>query len=299
MGAIVTDLPDGGGMKPRSAAGVGSFVQAAAVVLLACAGVAVGAGALALGTVARRSPGSSPLPEARADEPARRSPAGNGVAVVELFTSEGCSSCPPADAVLAELAGDPRVFALSFHVDYWDELGWPDRFASPEATSRQRVYAAAFGARGLYTPQLVVGGTDGFTGSDRARASTDVAAALAHPPLVALKLHPRGGSGARLLVDYEAPEVPQAATIVVAVVERAAITFVRAGENAGRTLHHVGVVRSFASQAAASTGTVPVRWPASLRRADGEIVAFVQHPGDEKPGMPVIAAARAELPSSQ
>src|SRR5579872_1033847 len=127
---------------------------------------------IALAVSACRASGAAGIAEARADE-LPTSP--GGIAVVELFTSEGCSSCPPADLALADLERQSRaVYALEFHVDYWDRLGWPDRFSSPDWTRRQREYAEAFGARGLYTPQMIVGGTDAFTGSDRARAQADV-----------------------------------------------------------------------------------------------------------------------------
>ena len=85
--------------------------------------------------------------------------------VVELFTSQGCSSCPPADEIFGELAQDDRVIALAYHVDYWDYLGWEDAFASPEHTARQRAYAHAKGERTIYTPQIVVGGVDHAVGS--------------------------------------------------------------------------------------------------------------------------------------
>src|SRR5512140_911562 len=88
-------------------------------------------------------------------------------AVLELFTSQGCSSCPPADAVFASYAGRDDVIALSFHVDYWDYLGWNDTFASRENTDRQRSYAATRGDRQVYTPQIVVNGRDHVVGSDR------------------------------------------------------------------------------------------------------------------------------------
>jgi hypothetical protein len=266
------------------------------------AATTLAAAALAAASTGCRSPGSSPVPEAHADEPARALPAGpaGAVAVVELFTSEGCSSCPPADALLADLARDPRVVALSFHVDYWDELGWPDRFASPEATSRQHAYAAAFGTRGLYTPQLVVQGTDAFTGSDRGHAVDDLAGALARAPAFPLTVRAKaaGAASPRLDVDYDAPGVPAGSTLVVALVEKTAVTQVRAGENAGKTLRHVDVVRAFATAPAAASGHVALTVPASLRREDGMVVAFVQHADGGKPGLPVLAAARTALPSA-
>jgi hypothetical protein len=220
----------------------------------------------------------------------------DGAAVVELFTSEGCSSCPPADAVLASLAADPRVFALSFHVDYWDDLGWPDRFASPAYTSRQRAYAASFGTRSLYTPQIVVGGTDAFVGSDRDRASADVAAALAHASPAHLTLMVRASGASSLDVHYRAAGVPAGSVVDVALVDRAVTTQVRAGENAGRTLRHANVVRAFASRPAAGDDTVAIELPPSLRRSDAEVIAFVQSPASPSGGMPVLCASRAPVP---
>ncbi|HEX4505289.1 MAG TPA: DUF1223 domain-containing protein [Alphaproteobacteria bacterium] len=93
--------------------------------------------------------------------------AGGRPVVVELFTSQGCSSCPPADALLNELAGRQDVLALGFHVDYWDRLGWKDPLSTPGATMRQHDYAAAFGRNEVYTPQMVIDGTRQAVGSDR------------------------------------------------------------------------------------------------------------------------------------
>src|ERR1700722_4743220 len=127
--------------------------------------------------------------EASASEPSR-GPDGDGVAVVELFTSEGCSSCPSADVVLGELAadGNPRVFPLAFHVDYWNSIGWNDAFSSEAWTQRPRDYAASFGASSVYTPEMVVGGVDAFVGSDRAQARAAIGRALAHRPTTQLTL---------------------------------------------------------------------------------------------------------------
>ena len=253
----------------------------AAVVLLALAGCRSGA---------------ATVPEARADEPAASA---KGVAVVELFTSEGCSSCPPADDVLADLArtSDRPVYALAFHVDYWDDLGWPDRFASHENTMRQRAYARAFGRGGVYTPQMIVGGAEQFTGSDRDRATAAVARALSRPADVQLVIHPHASGPGAVTLDFGAPGAPAGAVLNVAVVERSASTSVRAGENAGRTLHHANVVRVFVTAPfRAPAGSVVLQLPSSLSRDGAELIAYVQQPSSDHVGMPILGAARAQLP---
>jgi hypothetical protein len=234
-------------------------------------------------------------PEARADEPASSA---KGVAVVELFTSEGCSSCPPADDVLAELATSNRpVYALAFHVDYWDELGWPDRFASHENTVRQRAYARAFGTSSVYTPQMIVGGTEQFTGSDRDRAAGSVSRALSHHADVQLVLRPHASGPDAVTVDFEAPGAPSGAVLNVAVVERSASSSVRAGENAGKTLRHANVVRVFlAAPFRAPAGSVVLQLPPSLPRDGADLIAYVQQPSSEHGGMPILGATRAQLP---
>jgi hypothetical protein len=222
---------------------------------------------------------------------------GNGGVLLELFTSEGCSSCPPADALLADLATDPRVVPLSFHVDYWNELGWPDRFSSPENTARQRAYAASFGTRGLYTPELVVGGVDGFVGSDRAEAEAAIAAALREPAPVTLSLRLRAVDGGVLEVGYSAQGTPPGSVMNVALVDREAVTQVRAGENSGRTLRHVNVVRAFATAPAASAGALRVSVP-RRGKGDGEdVIAFVQAATGGGKGIAVLGVARAPLPA--
>ena len=216
---------------------------------------------------------------------------------MELFTSEGCSSCPPADDVLTSLveSGDRRIYPLAFHVDYWDELGWPDRFASHAYTARQQAYSRALGVRGVYTPQMIVGGTEEFTGSDRGRAEAALARALNHPAKVRLSIHSRSASQDAATVDYTVSEVPAGAMLNVAVVERRATTSVRSGENAGKTLRHANVVRGFASVAlTAPTGSVMVHFPASLSRDHAELTGFVQRE-TLVAGIPVLGAARAPL----
>src|SRR6478609_6416522 len=117
--------------------------------------------------------------------------AGERPTVVELFTSEGCSSCPPADALLAELAGRPEVLALSFHVDYWDRLGWKDPFSSPDATQRQHRYADLLGLATVYTPQIVVDGRWQAVGSNRAEVRRAIDSAQRARDQVAISLDVR------------------------------------------------------------------------------------------------------------
>ncbi|MGH7435189.1 MAG: DUF1223 domain-containing protein [Polyangiaceae bacterium] len=254
-----------------------------------------------LGLVACRSATASP-PEARPDgqqTDGRQTEGPPGIAVVELFTSEGCSSCPPADRVLAEIAegSDPGTFALSFHVDYWDDLGWPDPFASPDYGDRQQTYSRALGVRGMYTPQMVVNGGEEFIGSDRDRAREALARALATPAKVRLTMHPRWTASNEATVDYEASRTPRAASLYVAVVQRHATTSVLRGENAGKTLHHENVVCSLAVVPLASArGSVAVQVPSSVAPVGAELIGWVQAAPTLVRGIPVLGAARSPLP---
>lgn len=158
--------------------------------------------------------------------------------VVELFTSQGCSSCPPADAFLGELAQRPNVIALAFHVDYWDRLGWRDPFSDPEATERQKRYAQALGLRTIYTPQMVIDGAIDAVGSDRARVS----AALRTPKSgLPLRLELQGQD--LTIAIGPGPDAEPAAVMAFAY-RRQARTAVARGENSGRTLLDYNVVRA-------------------------------------------------------
>jgi hypothetical protein len=160
-------------------------------------------------------------------------------AVVEMFTSQGCSSCPPADAVLAELAAEPGVLALSWHVDYWDYLGWKDTLALPEATARQRAYAVQFQSRSVYTPQAVVNGAAGMVGSKE----EEVRAALAAIPFPALPVT-LARHGGRLAVTLAAADLRGTDTVVELVYfAPASDVVIERGENAGHTMRYVNSVR--------------------------------------------------------
>jgi hypothetical protein len=159
-------------------------------------------------------------------------------AVVELFTSEGCSSCPPAEAYIGELAQRPDVLALSFHVDYWDDLGWRDRFDIPEATPRQRAYARALSLSSVYTPQVVVDGHEDFVGSDRRQIGRSLSSPRTGIPLT---LAVSGGS---VLVDLASMTgVPRGDVLLIAY-QQSAVSAIGRGENSGRTLTEYHIVRA-------------------------------------------------------
>jgi hypothetical protein len=169
--------------------------------------------------------------------------------LVELFTSEGCSSCPSADALLETLLRDQpvdgaEIIPLSLHVDYWDHQGWEDPFSSRAFTERQQAYSRAFASERIYTPQMVVDGREAFAGADRAEAIRTVRAAAARARLPLLLTARVAGDTLRLTMDLPAsPGGGEAIDVFVALTEDDLTSVVRRGENGGRTLTHVAVVR--------------------------------------------------------
>ena len=208
-------------------------------------------------------------------------PRPTGPVVLELFTSQGCSSCPPADRILDKLArsgqlGGKPVVPLSFHVDYWNDLGWSDPYSLPAWTERQYAYARALGDTRVYTPELVVGGTAGMVGSNM----TAIALAIGRAERPALLPVTASWSKAKLAITATAPTD---ADVLVAVFETARANKVPRGENSGETLVHRNVVRRLARVAAAgkrATVEVPLEpaWAnvgavVFAQRADKRIVA--------------------------
>jgi hypothetical protein len=172
--------------------------------------------------------------------------------LVELFTSEGCSSCPPADALLTRLLreqpiADVEIIPLSLHVDYWDHQGWKDPFGSKAFSSRQAAYSKIFGAE-IYTPQMVVDGRDEMNGSDEQAVRRVVREAASRPHLP-LKVEARSmATSVRLSIDLPAaPADAEPIDVLVALTEDDLSSVVRRGENGGRTLSHVAVVRKLES----------------------------------------------------
>ena len=218
-------------------------------------------------------------------------------AVVELFTSQGCSSCPPADKIIGDLARDPGVIALSMPIDYWDYLGWKDTLADSRFSARQKAYSAARGDRNVYTPQVIVNGSAQVIGSDRAKidsaigdtAKTD--GAMSVPVSIAL-------AGKHVTVSVAASTKGPAASLgevwICAVTKEVPISIGK-GENRGQKVTYYNVVRNLLKvgdwNGSAGSWTVPLE-NISRESIDAAVV-FVQGGSREKPGAMLGAAYRS------
>ena len=203
--------------------------------------------------------------------------------LVELFTAEGCSSCPPADALLGHLRQDLardgiEVIPLGFHVDYWNSLGWKDRFSSSEYTHRQEQYELTLGLEGPYTPQMIVDGITEFVGSNTIQAHQAIMQAATRSNTAEITILP--DSSDRLLITAKLPPHSGNVELLLAVTEDNLTTKVGAGENNGRELHHSAVVRDFTHVAEFSSetykATVRRAIPAEWKRDNLRAVAFIQ-----------------------
>lgn len=174
---------------------------------------------------------------------AKTGPAASKV-VVELFTSQGCSSCPPADEILAELADDPRVIPLALHVDYWDYLGWKDDFAKPQFSIRQKKYASETGNGTVYTPQMIIDGQTRIVGADEKRIERQIDAQASQPAMADLILEREGAVLKVELSPHEGMALPAGVIQLVTYVPSESI-HVTHGENAGKTITYSHIVKSW------------------------------------------------------
>jgi hypothetical protein len=239
---------------------------------------------------------------AQSPAPSPRTPA-----LVELFTSEGCSSCPPADKLLASLqreqpVANAQIIALEEHVDYWDRTGWRDRFSSSLLTERQGLYAPRLKFDDSYTPQMVVDGQAQFLGSDPSKAVASITRA-AQTPKITLALTQPAVDGKRISCSVSSPTgsstLPRG-DLYAALVEPTASTEVKAGENGGKHLEHVSVVRSFQRIGKIQDlgkGAIPFKLnaPSDAAATDMHIVVFAQLP-DQGPVRGVAATTIAPKP---
>ena len=230
--------------------------------------------------------------------------------IVELFTSQGCSSCPPADDVLARLVtrqpvDGSEIIALAQHVDYWNRLGWQDPFSAAEFTARQRSYARALHVRNIYTPQMIVDGQHQFVGSDEAEARRAIASA-ARAAKAVVEVVPLSGPDVaeqdRVTVRIRIEHLPPIAAgdrleVLLALTEDNLVTDVRRGENRNRKLANSAVVRrlqlvgSIARRESDAFTAEAVVQTAGLHREHLKVVVFIQ----EQTGRRILGAGAASL----
>jgi len=202
----------------------------------------------------------------------------DGFAVLELFTSEGCSSCPPAEALLENIqkeAGGKPVYILEYHVDYWDRLGWKDVFSNPQFSERQYMYDKLLSAQ-VYTPQLVINGATECVGSDATAVNSAIKNAITTPGKTALAIHGQLQAG-KVSITCKATGVINNGQLLIAAVQKHAVSRVDRGENKGRTLSHIQIVQSV-NTFKLNTGndTLQLALPAGFNTQDWELIGLVQ-----------------------
>ncbi len=225
--------------------------------------------------------------------------------LVELFTSEGCSSCPPADEVLIRLVQTQpvpgaEIIALGEHVDYWNRLGWVDRYSSPEFSTRQEKYAEAFGTQRIYTPQMIVDGQIEFVGS-RMEKARDAIMRAARAPKAKIHITPAASAVGTVQLEIRVEGLPainfgDTAEVLLAITESNLRSNVSRGENSGQSLSHAAVVRKLSAigrvdSQAASVFATGVNIAHDWKRANLRAVVFVQ----ERASRRVLGAGAAAL----
>jgi|SRR5258706_624261 len=200
--------------------------------------------------------------------------------VIELFTSQGCSSCPAADKNLAEIIENAekngqQVYGLSFHVDYWNYIGWKDPYSKAEFTERQKKYASINNFESIYTPQMIVNGEIEFVGSDKRTSSNEVDKALQGKMQFQISFKEVKKLSQKFLISYSVNKNPKEETINVALVEKNVGNEVTSGENSGRKLTHRNVVRSFTTLAAQKEGVIEIDIPKETK--NGALILFIQN----------------------
>lgn len=220
---------------------------------------------------------------------------GKGFAVLELFTSEGCSSCPPADELMAKIQEEAHgkdIYLLAYHVDYWNRLGWKDIFSSADFSNRQIQYGRWLGGVQIYTPQVIVNGKAEFVGSDESALRNAISGELNTKPSATLTLQAQA-DGEKLKIQYQASKVKQGSSLLIAVVQKNAQSKVERGENAGHTLSHVQIVRKLQNEPlnASGNGNATIALPKGFNNQNWEVLALIQ---DQSNGE-ISGVAKADL----
>lgn len=207
-------------------------------------------------------------------------------AVLELYTSEGCGSCPPAEAYVGELARRPDVLALAFHVDYWDDLGWRDRFGLPESVQRQRIYARSLGLSSVYTPQAIIDGRADIVGSDAPAIDKRLRETRSG---IGLTIAVRGPE---VQIDVSTQDAAVPSDIVLIAYRRNAVSAIGRGENSGRTLTEFNIVRAIRTLGSWEGRSQQYRAPLESLPGDAtDVAVLVQVSGQG----PIIGAATCAL----
>jgi hypothetical protein len=205
------------------------------------------------------------------------------VAVLELFTSQGCSSCPAADRLLGSYTSKENVITLSFHVDYWNRLGWKDPFSSKTFTERQYDYASAMKAE-VYTPQLVINGQSEIVGSDESKISVAVNKILTQQPNANLSIKTAKAENGQVNINFVASGNTGNSILNIALIQKKATTEVKAGENGGATLTNYNVVRNFKTVGQVNNGdnVSAIDIPASSDLKSMSVVLYLQEKNTNK-----------------
>ncbi|MGH2645941.1 MAG: DUF1223 domain-containing protein [Ginsengibacter sp.] len=205
------------------------------------------------------------------------------VAVLELFTSQGCSSCPAADRLLGTYTSKENTIVLSFHVDYWNRLGWKDPFSSKEYTQRQYNYASALHAD-VYTPQLVVNGQTEMIGSDSGKISNTLKKIFEEQPDAILSIKSVKAENGKVNIGFEASGNTGNSVLNIALIEKKTTTEVKAGENGGATLVNYNVVRNFKTIKKVESGTniSSIDIPSASDLKNMSVVLFLQEKNNNK-----------------
>lgn len=220
-------------------------------------------------------------------------PSNESFVVLELFTSQGCSSCPPADALLAEYAksANTQVIPLSFHVDYWNRLGWTDPFSSYVNSERQQWYSRYLPKGSVYTPQLVVNGRYEVVGNNRRDVNRLVQQELSLKQTGKLSTGKIEIGKNSLSFHYNSSGISGAAILNIALIQKEATTQVQAGENEGVRIVNRNIVRSFTVQTFAQEGDGSIALPSGFKAADYALVLYVQ----DKNSLAIKAVVSAAL----
>ena len=221
-----------------------------------------------------------------------------GFAVIELFTSEGCSSCPPADDLVARIEKEDAnkpVYILAFHVDYWNRLGWKDVFSSADYSRRQSEYANYLHLQSVYTPQIVVNGKTEFVGSEEGTLRNAIKSSLQQPAPAQLSLTVSAVNQNEASLKYNAEGAINNTELLIAVLQKNAQTKVERGENGGRTLSHVQIVRKLQRVVVGNgNGSVNVSLPNGFDAKGWEIIGILQNTRNGE----IAGAAKAVMPTA-